>query len=259
MSQPVCYEKTPPEEHSLCKRVSHTELTVTVSPAGGGTTPHFVCFEEGVSSKDDSPTNSALSSLGTISYTAAYKNAHEDDALSEEDARTKVTVASSSTMSRNEALYEIPPKSALANTQELGGRKTYPPFLKGDCFVDDDNENECNVNQRHYLDAKLRVISNVVFVVASAIYVAAEATYLPYYQFYKGVPYDVREAENDDVWWTYYNETDAFPDYLSNATDDYVWSEWFNTSFLDEEEEIGEFLFQVPNADRKYEVRSTRS
>jgi hypothetical protein len=164
--------------------------------------------------------------------------------LSEEDSRTKATVASTGTMSHYQSSYENHPEDTLkkSSKNELGGGKKLSPLpsFKGDQFVDDDTDDvdQCSVMQRHYLDGKLRVISNVVFFVASAIYVAAEATYLPYYQFYKDVPYYVREAENDDVWWTYYNETDAFPDYLSNTTDDYAWSEWFNNSFLDEEEEL---------------------
>jgi hypothetical protein len=103
-------------------------------------------------------------------------------------------------------------------------------------------------------NSKLQIISDVVFAFASAIYVALEVTILPYYQFYRDVPYHVRETDEEDVWWKYYNETGKFPDWLLNRTDDWTWEAWFNSSFMDEEEELGEFLFQVPNAEKKYEV-----
>ncbi|KAL3937928.1 MAG: hypothetical protein SGARI_001941, partial [Bacillariaceae sp.] len=125
-----------------------------------------------------------------------------------------------------------------------------------DKFEDDhsgDSKSEENELYEELQQGRLHVISNVVFVVASAIYVALEVTMLPYYRFYKDVPYHVRETEDDDVWWNYYNETGAFPEWLLNATDDYTWMEWYNNSFLDEEENLGEFLFQVPNAAEKYE------
>ncbi|KAL3903956.1 MAG: hypothetical protein SGARI_005145 [Bacillariaceae sp.] len=107
--------------------------------------------------------------------------------------------------------------------------------------------------QREAVNHKLGIAANVIFVIASAIYVAMEETYLPFYSFYRDVPHEIRESENDDVWWQYYNETDAFPDYLyENVTNETAWSEWFNNSFLDEDEELNEFVFQVPNADQKY-------
>ena len=106
--------------------------------------------------------------------------------------------------------------------------------------------------RREFTNHKLSVASNVIFVAATALYVSMEITYLPYYRFYRDVPFDVRESENDDVWWQYYNETDAFPSYLDNASEQ-EWGEWFNSSFLDEDAELNEFVFQVPNADRKYD------
>jgi hypothetical protein len=216
--------------------------------------------QENAVSEEDSPNKYIFVTRNEVSHQASYDHPSEEDALSEEDSRTLATVASTRRMSDYQASYENHPECALekSSTKEHGGGKKLSPLpsLGSDNFADDDDVDQCTVMQRQYLDGKLRVISNVVFV-ASAIYVAMEATYLPYYQFYKDVPYYVREAENDDVWWTYYNETDAFPDYLSNTTDENAWSEWFNNSFLDEEEELGEFLFQVPNADRKYEVRLT--
>ena len=106
--------------------------------------------------------------------------------------------------------------------------------------------------QRESTNHNLSLASNVIFVIATAIYVAMEVTMLPYYRFYRDVPYDIRESDNEDVWWQYYNETDAFPDYLYNTTDDSVWGEWFNNSFLDEDAVLNEFVFQVPNADKKY-------
>ncbi|KAL3911320.1 MAG: hypothetical protein SGILL_007324 [Bacillariaceae sp.] len=131
----------------------------------------------------------------------------------------------------------------------------------GDQFEDDHSGDKKQVNvdvdiddlQEDLQKNKISVISNVVFVIASAIYLALEVTILPYYRFYKDVPVHIREDENDDVWWNYYNETGAFPDWLLNADDDLTWERWFDNSFLDEEEELGEFLFQVPNADEKYE------
>ena len=151
-----------------------------------------------------------------------------------------------------------PSEEASDNTpspDELVGKKTHLPPIEGDDhFQDDDTDRPSGVSHHDFFASKIQVISNVVFVIASAIYVAQEVTILPYYQFYKDVPYDIRETEDDDVWWRYYNDTDAFPDYLYNATDDYTWMEWYNNSFLDEDEELNEFIFQVPNADSKYEV-----
>ena len=148
----------------------------------------------------------------------------------------------------------LPPEDDLKSNDT--GEKKLPPlpsFEQHDDFQDDD-ENHVTVSQREYSDSKIQLISHVVFVIASSVYVALEVTILPYYQFYKDVPYHIRETEDDDIWWQYYNETDAFPEYLYNATDDYTWSEWYNNSFLDEEEELNEFLFKVPNADSKYAV-----
>ena len=88
--------------------------------------------------------------------------------------------------------------------------------------------------------------------IAAALYVATEITYLPYYRFYRDVPYAIRESENDDVWWQYYNETDAIPFFLHNVTEQER-GEWFNNSFLDEDSELNEFVFQVPNAEEKCE------
>jgi hypothetical protein len=147
-----------------------------------------------------------------------------------------------------------PPETAPSSV-DIGEKELPPlPSFEGDDHFHEDDKNHATVSQRIYLDSKIQVISHVVFVIAASIYVALEVTVLPYYQFYKDVPYRVREAETDDVWWQYYNDTDAFPDYLYNATDDYSWGEWYNNSFLDEEEELNEFLFKVPNADSKYAV-----
>mmetsp|Transcript_11008 Transcript_11008/g.26208 ORF Transcript_11008/g.26208 Transcript_11008/m.26208 type:complete len:476 (-) Transcript_11008:686-2113(-) len=147
-----------------------------------------------------------------------------------------------------EASHNTPPPDEV-----VGEKPPLPPFEGDDHFNDDDADHSSGVSHHDFFASKIRVISNVVFVIASAIYVAQEVTILPYYQFYKGVPYHIRETEDDDVWWQYYNDTDAFPDYLYNSTDDYTWMEWYNNSFLDEDEELNEFIFQVPNADSKYE------
>ncbi|KAL3940344.1 MAG: hypothetical protein SGARI_001001 [Bacillariaceae sp.] len=106
--------------------------------------------------------------------------------------------------------------------------------------------------QREPTNHKLSIVSNMIFVIAASLYVAMEITYLPYYRFYRDVPYAIRESENDDLWWEYYNDTEAFPSYLENATEE-EWGDWFNNSFLDEDAELNEFVFQVPNADEKYD------
>jgi hypothetical protein len=250
-----------PEEDALSKEASPTKTTTSST---NPRTKSLACYEGAAMPEDSSPTKMTLSTTGKTFHQATYENPLEEDALSGADARTKVTVALTGTMSLDQARHEKPREMDLENspTKDFGTEKKLSSLpslnsLKDGHFVDDDDVDQCTVMQRHYLDGKLRVISNVVFIVASALYVAAEATYLPYYQFYRDVPYDVREAVTDDVWWTYYNETDAYPDYLSNATDDYSWSEWYNNSFLDEKE-VGEFLFPVPNAGRRYEVRFTR-
>jgi hypothetical protein len=251
-----------PVEDALSKEASLTKATV--SSTNPRAKSHVASYEGAAMSEDYSPTKTTLSTTCRTFHQATYEKPLEEDALSGADARTKVTVASTGTMSLDQARHENPREMDLENspTKDFGSETKFSSLpslnsLEDGHFVDDDDVDQRTVMQRHYLNGKLRVISNVVFIVASALYVAAEATYLPYYQFYRDVPYDVREAVTDDVWWTYYNETDAYPDYLSNATDDYSWSEWYNNSFLDEKE-VGEFLFPVPNADRKYEVRCTR-
>ena len=106
---------------------------------------------------------------------------------------------------------------------------------------------------RQLTNLKLTIVSQFIFVVATALYVATEITYLPYYRFYRDVPYAVRESDNDDVWWAYYNETDAFPSYLDDNATEQDWGEWYNNSFMDEDAELNEFVFQVPNAAKKYD------
>lgn len=142
---------------------------------------------------------------------------------------------------------------------------TPPPSLEDDsddCFHENDDDDDDNSKEKYtttkapdIFDVQLRVVTNIVFVISSAIYVAMEVTVLPYYRFYEGTPWHVRESTDDGVWWKYYNETDAVPEYLRNSTDEDARMQWYNNSFLNEKEELGEFLFQVPNAGSKYEVR----
>ncbi|KAG7359254.1 hypothetical protein IV203_015843 [Nitzschia inconspicua] len=149
------------------------------------------------------------------------------------------------------------PTSERSISHKSKGESTFPALSSFDGddhhFRDDDAHDSDGVVAHGYFESKIQVISNVVFIIASSIYVAMEVTVLPYYQFYKNVPYHVRESDDEVVWMQYYNETNAFPDYLQNATDDTALMEWYNNSFLDEGEELNEFVFQVPNAARKYE------
>ncbi|KAG7355216.1 hypothetical protein IV203_004572 [Nitzschia inconspicua] len=161
------------------------------------------------------------------------------------------------TKTKGKSPEEHVPTSERSISHKSKGESTFPALSSFDeddhHFRDDDVHDSDDVVARGYFESKIQVISHVVFVIASSIYVAMEVTVLPYYQFYKNVPYHVRESDDEVVWMQYYNETNAFPDYLQNATDDTALMEWYNNSFLDEGEELNEFLFQVPNAARKYE------
>jgi hypothetical protein len=84
-----------------------------------------------------------------------------------------------------------------------GKHKTLlPKKPSNDDNFDDDvydptsNSDHDTITVRELSDGKFRIASGVCFVIASAIYVALEVTVLPYYQFYRDVPYDIRENEN---------------------------------------------------------------
>ncbi|KAL3912296.1 MAG: hypothetical protein SGARI_001232 [Bacillariaceae sp.] len=85
------------------------------------------------------------------------------------------------------------------------------------------------------------IVSNIVFVIASSIYLTLGITVLPQTRFYQDVPTEVLYATDDAAWWNYYNETDQIPFEVLNATDNQTWGQWYNESFYPEDD----IVFQV--------------
>ena len=144
-----------------------------------------------------------------------------------------------------------------------------PPKVVGTTFVADDGEGNASVmkgtkpglHRRGGLDfhdeddesyedelegiraqegiTKLYIFTNFIFLVSSLLYTAMACMIMDYYFYYKDVPKDVMNADDDATWWNYFvNCTDDqfFPENVTNADDDYTWMVWYNESAFMEDD-----------------------
>jgi hypothetical protein len=117
-------------------------------------------------------------------------------------------------------------------TMDCNSDEKYPEESNKD-MADDSESDDAGDGLTPY--SCWHVVSNVIFVISSSLYLALAITALPEARFYRDVPVNVLYATDDATWLNYFNETDAIPPQVLTATDDYTWSLWYNESFYEDD------------------------
>jgi len=85
---------------------------------------------------------------------------------------------------------------------------------------------------------KWEIVSSVIFVFASVLYLAMACQVMDVYWWYRDIPRFVTYADDDTTWWNYFlncTDDEYIPINVTRASDDYTWYEWYNNTFPDDD------------------------
>jgi hypothetical protein len=105
----------------------------------------------------------------------------------------------------------------------------------------------------NFKESKWAIVSALIFVISSLLYLAMACMVMDYYWHYKEVPRSVYFADDDATWWNYFvNCTDDafFPENVTNADDDWTWTEWYNNTAFHEDDYV--WTPKIANADAPF-------
>mmetsp|Transcript_10294 Transcript_10294/g.24538 ORF Transcript_10294/g.24538 Transcript_10294/m.24538 type:complete len:404 (-) Transcript_10294:246-1457(-) len=116
---------------------------------------------------------------------------------------------------------------------------------------DEDIDDEEDI-ATEFRNSKWYIVSAVIFVFSSIMYVALGSMIMDTYWFYKDVPRHVYFADDDVSWWNYFvNCTDDgyIPENVTMADDDYSWMNWYNESAFFEDDVVWRPRIANPNTE----------